>query len=886
LVGLVLVCHSEPLARHLVELVRQVAPQSVPIAVAAGIDDPQHPFGTDATRILAAIDEADRGSGVLLLMDLGSALLAADTALELLDPSRRARVRLCGGPLVEGAMAAAARAAAGGSLEEVAAEAEAALLGKQAWLSPGPPPALSTGTGPGPQGGAAAAGAAPAERRSPQPQERRARLANRLGLHARPAAQFVQAASRFRARVQVTDLTRGAGPVNGLSLNRLATLGAVGGHELLIRAEGEDAGPAADALAALVETGFGEPAEERDVQAPALSPGALAPREPVSGASPPRGPAEESPQGTLSGVPASPGIALGPAFFLGGPLPAGARGPGGTPAGSGPPTGPGGTPAAGTGRGPERERRRLQEALEATERRVRALAAEAVRRGGGRDAAIFEAHLLSLRDPDLLEAAHRSLEEAGRRAEDAWRDSVDRLIAAYRALDDPYLRERAADLEYLLAQVLAELAGTSPIPSVLPGPCILLCGELSPADLIRLDPGKLLGIASARGSADSHAAILARSLGVPAVAGLGPVLFRVPAGTPLALDGGAGRLWIDPPDSAALRRARAAWLKERRAIRRNARRPAATRDGRRILIEANVQDARDAEAAAQWGADGIGVLRTEFLYIGRERPPAEEEQVELYRAVADRMAGGKVVVRTFDIGGDKDVAFLRQPPEMNPFLGVRGSRLYARFPEIFRTQLRALLRAGAERPIEVLFPMITAVGELRRLREVLSAAGEELRRQGLPCQSRPAAGVMIEVPAAALQAGRLAGLADFFSIGTNDLAQYLFAVDRTSAPLAGLADPFHPALLGLIRAAVRAAASAGIPAAVCGELAGVPAAAPLLIGLGVEELSMSPPAIPRVKEAVGGISFEEARRLADRALTLESAAEVRELVAESFPRLA
>ena len=424
-------------------------------------------------------------------------------------------------------------------------------------------------------------------------------------------------------------------------------------------------------------------------------------------------------------------------------------------------------------------------------------------------------------------------------------------------------------------------AGPPPLPSA---PGILLCDELSPSDLARFPAGRLLGVAAARGSASSHAAILARSLGIPAVVGLGPALLAVPAGTRVGLDGASGRFWVEPSHAARLRRERGAWLKARRSARGRARRPAETRDGRRVLVEANVRDPREAAAAAACGADGIGVLRTEFLLLGRAEPPGEEEQLDFYREVAAAMAGSgearPVTVRTFDIGGDKPVPFLHRPAEANPFLGVRGIRLYAAFPALIRTQLRAVLRAGAGEaaPLRVMFPMVTHPGELRALLGLLASTREELLREGIPCGPPPAAGVMIEVPSAALQAGRLAAMAGFFSIGTNDLAQYLFAADRGQAELAGLSDPLHPALLGLIRSTATAAREAGIPVGLCGELAGMAAAAPLLLGLGVEELSMSPPAIPAAKEALRAASYAEARTLAGRALAMDSAAEVRELL--------
>jgi phosphocarrier protein FPr len=838
MVGIVIVCHSKPLADSLVSLIRQMVPEQVAIAAAGGVEDPQNPFGTDAVKIEEAIESVFSDSGVLVLMDLGSALLSADTALELLGEHRARRVRLCSAALVEGSLAGAVKAAAGGSLAEVAAEAEASLTVKKSHL--GAEETETVADRAGIEGPAA---------------EARVVVGNPLGLHARPAARFVQAAARFRSRILVSNASKGRGPVNALSLNGLATLGLGQGQEMHIQASGPDAGAAVEQMARLVESGLGEAGPKEAV-----------PSRGLSGSADSLPPASELLKGSrVSGLPVSPGIALGPAFAL-------------RPRAPEIPSGP--------GRGAEAEKARLDGALKAVRVKMEALCAETRRRAGESQAAIFQAYLVSLDDPALIQKARTILIERNVAAEAAWHEAVGDFLNLYEGLEDPYMRARSRDLADILNQVLLELSeGGGPKAGQLPEPAIVLAEDPAPSDLIRLDPKKVMGIAMARGGVDSHTAILARSLGIPTVAQLGAAILDLQPGLPVALDGARGTFLIDPEIKEDLRQARERWLKQRERKRRKARRPASTRDGRRILVLANIQQAGEAEAAAQWGAEGIGVLRSELLYLEREQPPGEKEQLSAYRAAAELLPGCKVVVRTLDLGGDKMPAFFELPGQANPALGLRGSRLYREIPKVIRTQLRAILRAGCDHPLDVLFPMVSSVEELKSLRKLLEEVLDELAREGLPHNVRPKAGVMIEVPSAALRAGDLARSADFLSIGTNDLCQYVFAAERSSAELGGLADPFHPALLSLIDLTAKAAAAAGIPVSVCGEFAAVPLAVPLLVGLGVGELSASPPAIPRIKETVARISAEKAGNIAARALSLDSGQAVRALLSRHYPAL-
>ncbi|UCF99473.1 MAG: phosphoenolpyruvate--protein phosphotransferase [Spirochaetaceae bacterium] len=852
MVGIVIVCHSETLAAAVIALTRQMVPEGIPIAGAGGVEDPQNPFGTDAVKIQSAVESVFSESGVLVLMDLGSALLSADTALELLGEQRARQVRLCAAPLVEGSLAAAVKAAAGGSLEECAAEAETCLQAKRAHLGTVQvdTPAVQAGEA-SPAGDLKGIQTAQAEAR--------VLVRNALGLHARPAARFVQTASRFRSSIFVSNLSRGGGPVSALSLNGLATLGIGQGQEMLIQAGGEDGEAAVAELVRLVESGFGEATPK---QPPTGFEGLQPPEAPLQGLfSPFRGVDKD---GRIAGLPASPGIALGPALLLRRRIPEIPSGP---------------------GRGAVLEQARLDAALKAVRLRMEAMSEMARRRAGEAEADIFQAYALSLADPALTQRARAILLERNVSAELAWSSAASTFLELYEGLEAPYMKARSRDLADLLNQVLLELAGSGESATELIEPAVVLAEDLSPSELIRLGPQKVTGIALARGGIASHAAILARSLLIPTVVNLGSGLLDIESGIPVALDGGSGTFWIDPGNKEELEQWREHWLKQRDREREQARRPAVTVDGEHIRVLANVQQAGEAATAVQWGAEGIGVLRSELLYLEREQPPPEEEQIGAYRSAAEVLPGWEVAVRTLDLGGDKLPDFLRLPGMENPFLGLRGSRLYPEIPEIIRTQLRAILRAGADHPLKVLFPMVATVEELSGLRQLVEEVQKDLAEEGLPHDAAPKVGVMIEVPSAALQAEHLARSADFFSIGTNDLCQYVFAVERTCAELAELADPLHPALLNLIDLTAKAGKAAGIPVAVCGELAAVPLAVPLLVGLGVGELSASPPAIPVIKQTLERVSAEQAREIAAEALSLDSAGAVRALLARHYPEL-
>ncbi|MGZ8629587.1 MAG: phosphoenolpyruvate--protein phosphotransferase, partial [Actinomycetota bacterium] len=497
-------------------------------------------------------------------------------------------------------------------------------------------------------------------------------------------------------------------------------------------------------------------------------------------------------------------------------------------------------------------------------------------RAGEDEARIFDAHLLFLRDEALLEPARSTIRDRGSSAAHAWDDAVDAVAATWDALDDEYMRARAIDLRSVGVQVLARILGVAvPAPRV-DAPGILVAADLTPADTAGLDPGTALGIVTAHGGPTSHAAVLARALGIPAVVGVGPLVLSLPEGSSLAVDGARGEVRVDPPADVVARYEIERRQRSRRLaqLRTRAAEPAMTLDGTVVEVAANVGRPGEVAAAVAAGADGIGLFRTEFLFMDRDSLPDEQEQEAAYRAAAEALGGRPLLVRTLDAGADKPVAALGQAREANPFLGVRGIRLGLKRPDLLLAQLRALLRVAADHPVRVMFPMISTTDELVAAR---AALGRARRTTGVGGAIE--VGIMVEVPSAALMAHALADDADFFSIGTNDLTQYTLAADRGNEHVAALNDALHPAVLRLIAATVDGAHANDRWVGVCGELAGDELATPLLLGLGVRELSMAAPAIATVKDTVRSTTLEDARELAARALACATTGEVHALLA-------
>jgi phosphocarrier protein FPr len=821
-VGIVLVSHSAVLAEGVAELARQMGGDQVAIEPAGGLEDGS--IGTDAGRVRQAIERAMSDDGVLVLMDLGSALMSAEMAVEFLEDG--GRVELCEAPLVEGAVAAAAAARTGAPLEDVRAEATRALDMKASQLGTGEP-----------------ATPAPDEPEAPAPEaEARIPVLNEIGLHARPAALVVELAGRFDADLRLAK-PGGPGPVRARSLIGLMTLVARKGDELVATASGPQAREALSALEDLARDGFGE-----GVARTAVPQGQTTPAAPAPLARPERTPEAGD---ELQGIAASAGIALGAVRHLREEL-------------EPPPERP--------SEGADVERRRLKAAREAARVAIERDRQAVVARGVAGEAGIFAAHLALLDDDVLLERAGAAI-DAGAGAERAWYAASEETAAQWKSLEDELLQARAIDVQDVGRRVLAALEGREMHPGLAEAG-ILVVGELTPADAAALDPTLVRGIATAHGAPTSHAAILARAFGIPAVVGLGTSVKCLAEGTPVLLDGDQGSLVVSPSDDAA----RSAQLKleeaakRHRTARERAGEPARTLDGVLVEVSANLGRPGDAAGAVALGADGVGLLRTEFLFLDRPALPPEDEQAETLASIAAALGGRPMVVRTLDVGADKPLPAVPMPPEQNPFLGVRGLRHSLSRADVLATQLRAILRVAARHPLKLMFPMVATAAELDA---ALAAVSEARAETGVDAPLE--VGIMVEVPSAALLAERLARNADFFSIGTNDLTQYTMAAERGNEHVAELLSGPQPAVLRLVHATVAGAERHDRWVGVCGELAGDPAAAVLLVGLGVRELSMASPLVPEVKEALRSVTLTDAAAAAARALDARDAADARSL---------
>ncbi|WP_454718731.1 phosphoenolpyruvate--protein phosphotransferase [Caulobacter segnis] len=654
------------------------------------------------------------------------------------------------------------------------------------------------------------------------------------GIHARPAARIAETARKFVAEVALVAVNRRASAKSPVGVMSLAIRH---GDAIQVVASGLDADAAIQAIAELIEGGMGEGAP---VPAKSAAPTAVTPE--------PTGPAELPRDGVLKGVLAAPGLAIGKAVRL-----ASAD-----------------IIVREAGEGVAHEEAALSAALDKVRAKIEANAAK----GDKARKAILGAHLAFLEDPELSAGARRLIGE-GKSAGYAWRKAVGGYVDALRGLGDRRLAERVDDLVDLERQVLKALAGEEDDATVLPPGSILLADELLPSQLMGVDPSAVAGFATARGGPTSHVAILAAAMGIPALVALGGALLSVKDGAALILDADSGTLRV-APDAPALEAAQTALAQrqERRAAAKAAAHdPCVTKDGVRIEVFANTGSVNDALAAVANGAEGSGLLRTEFLFLDRETPPDEDEQARQYQAIASALDGKPLIIRTLDVGGDKAAPYLPIPTEENPALGLRGVRVSLWRPHLLKTQLRAILRVKPLGQCKIMVPMIASLDELRAVRAVLDEAKREMG-----VVERIELGVMIETPAAAVTADLIAAEADFLSIGTNDLTQYVLAMDRGNPELAARIDALHPAVLRMIDQTCRGAEKHHRWVGVCGGLASDVAATAILLGLGVTELSTTASIAPEVKAKVRALSLDACRDLATQALNQTSAEAVRALV--------
>ena len=930
MIALVLVSHSASLAAGVLELAREMAGDSVPIVTAAGIKTPELALGTDPLAIAKAIQSVEAYEAVLVLMDVGSALLSTEMALELLSEAQRARVYLSPAPFVEGALAAAVQARLGHSIAQIMAEAEQALQPKIMHIADHAatdyiatdyaatdsaatrrdsrpaatsPVTAALSTHPAyPKAVLAEARLAEsdsveaqAETMDTDPvslaapllpaalalQEEPVRLElsipNRLGMHARPAARLVETLSRFDAKLQLRNQSSPHAAVSAHSITAVATLGLRYGQVLEVEARGAQAHEALQALQALAAANFGDddapPVNSAHTAAATPWPHSAAAQSTNDGSAHEKSANARSANAqsvnvwsanvwsakqVFSGLSASQGCVVGLARRW---------------------------QAADMAvpqhrcSDPEAEWQHLHQAIAAQHQRLEHLHQRLAKRSNDPSAAaILQAQQRMLEDSELLAAAQQHIQQQQANAAAAWHQTCAAVATRYQSLDDSYLQARAADIHDLDIAVRQLLSPTAPANiqrSASPQLAILLADDLAPSQVAQLNSAEIAALCTVAGGPTSHSAILARSLGIATVVACAEAILSIPEGTPLLLDAAQGRLYVEP-DQASLQRyadyQRQTVTAQRRAYQQR-HQPAATQDGRPVQVLANVSSLAQAQAAQEAGAEGIGLLRSEFLFLA-DHAPDEQAQYAAYRAIAQALPGRPLVIRSLDVGGDKPLPYAPLSQEANPFLGLRGLRLCLAEPELFIVQLRAIWRAAAHAPIRLMLPMVSSLDEVRQAKTLLAEARQALQAQGEAIAARLELGIMVEVPSVALRAKDFIDEVDFFSIGSNDLSQYTLAAERGNAKVAALADALQPAVLSLIATVTKAAQARGKSVSICGELASLPQATALLVGLGVDSLSMNAAAIPGIKAVLRRVNYAAAKEFAQEVLQLPTKGQV------------
>jgi phosphoenolpyruvate-protein phosphotransferase/dihydroxyacetone kinase phosphotransfer subunit len=848
-VGIVVVAHSEELAKAVCEMALQMSlGKDVPIVPAGGLDEGG--FGTSLSKIQTALDKVYGNDGVLVLMDLGSAVMTTQMLLEILPEEKRAKIILSKAPIVEGAIAAVVASAQGLDLEGVRLSAEKALSTPKI-IEETPQPEVEEKV----------------ESEAPSLSVEVV-VPNPVGLHARPASLFVQTASKFKSKIIIQNLAHNRPQVDAKSMMEVASAGtARQGEKICITAKGDDANEALSTLKELVESGFGEMEEaSSEKRQTKLKTEEAKPKEEEIEQSEPATIQVEN-VSELLGIPASPGYALSPAYLF-------------SPVSS---------------RIEKKKIDNVQEEIERVEKAIRKAISqiEEIRKkvaetGDEKVAQIFDFHKMILEDNNLLSEIKDGISKEQINAEAVVEKVFDEWHSKFEKLDDPYMKLRALDIKDVATRLIGILTGNERVSiSLITEPVILIAEDLSPSDTALLDREKVKGIATAFGGATSHTAILAKMWGIPAVVGLGKQILDILSNTVVALDGTSGKIFVNPTSEKRLeleKRQKEFETVEKEALSHTLE-PAVTKDGKQVEVVANIGDVESAVDAVKFGAEGVGLLRTEVLYLERQSPPEEEVQFNFYKKIGETMGKRPLVIRTLDIGGDKPLPYLKIPKESNPFLGLRAIRLCLEQPQIFLTQVKAILRAGVGFNFKIMLPMISSIDEILQLKELIEKAKEELSNKGVSYVSNPEVGIMVEIPSAAILADKIIEHVDFFSIGSNDLTQYTLAVDRGNKSVSGFYQPFSPSLFRLFKMVIDAAHSLGKWTGLCGELAGQRGAVPGLLGLGLDEFSMSPRSIPSIKALIRQLSFGEAKPFAEELLNAKNAEEIKELTAEFFKNL-
>lgn len=534
------------------------------------------------------------------------------------------------------------------------------------------------------------------------------------------------------------------------------------------------------------------------------------------------------------------------------------------------------------------EIKKLDVAVAASKEQLEQIKAKAEKELGADKAAIFGAHLMVLEDPVFLDEVKTKITEELITADNAVSQVVNNYIEIFSNMEDEYMKERAADIKDVGERIVKNILGIAADSLTFSEEVIIIAKDLTPSDTAQMDKDKVLAFATDMGGRTSHTAIMARSLEIPAVVGLVDISDKVKDGDTVIVDGNKGIVYINPDESTSkeyegLKRE---YIEYRKKLKELKDLPAETSDKlRRVELAANIGTPRDVKGALENGAEGVGLYRTEFLYMDRDALPSEEEQFEAYKEVIEKMAPRPIIIRTLDIGGDKKLNYLDMPEELNPFLGWRAIRMCLDRPHILKTQLRAILRASAYGNAKIMYPMVSGLDEIRRANAILNEAKEELKAEGIPFDEDLEVGIMVEIPSAAVIADILAKEVDFFSIGTNDLIQYTLAVDRMNEHISHLYEPLHPAVLRLIKNVIDASHKAGKWTGMCGEMAGDTWATAILLGMGLDEFSMSAGSIPQVKNIIRSLSFEKAKQIAEKALSMDDPEDIRNMVKEEMDKI-
>ncbi|AIS53231.1 phosphoenolpyruvate-protein phosphotransferase PtsI [Thermoanaerobacter kivui] len=529
----------------------------------------------------------------------------------------------------------------------------------------------------------------------------------------------------------------------------------------------------------------------------------------------------------------------------------------------------------------EYEIERFKKALQVTQQQIKKIKEDALREFGPDKAEIFEAHFMLASDPELIEGVESMIKNERITADNAVNKVIEQNASVMESLNDEYLKERAVDLRDVGSRIINNLLGVKSMSlSDLEEQVIIIAKDLTPSDTATMKKEMVLGFATDVGGRTSHTAIMARSLEIPAVVGLGNVTSLVSEGDTIIVDGLEGVVIVNPHENTIneYKTKKENYDKKVEKLRKLKDLPAVTPDGKKVMLVANIGTPKDVKSALANGAEGVGLFRTEFLYMDRTTLPTEEEQFEAYKEVAEKMEGRPVTIRTLDIGGDKELPYLNMQKEMNPFLGYRAIRLCLDRKDIFKTQLRALLRASAYGNIHIMYPMISSITDVRRANAVLNEVKAELDKEGIKYDKNVKVGIMVEIPSAAITADILAKEVDFFSIGTNDLCQYTLAVDRMDEHVKDYYQPFNPAILRLIKLVIDAAHKEGKFAAMCGEMAGDPLATVILLGLGLDEFSMSSTSIPTIKDIIRNTEYEKAKEIVEKVLNMAEAEEIQKMM--------